>query len=123
MRYAALALFFTLGTLAVAESAHAQWGEVWARPFRDMHRTKVWPAPFHFADRCAVRLTFGGMINRGWQLDSTISNYYFDPGTQRLNRAGVPMSVHPQGRAGTTASRSASGSRTSREKSQVGRVS
>ncbi len=86
-------------SLAVAASccgyAQAGWPEFKAhihafmsRSKLDFERNHAWPEPFRYADRMAVRDHWTPYVNRGWQIENTLTSYHFDDDTLALNAAG-----------------------------------
>jgi hypothetical protein len=69
-------------------SMKAKWHCFWDRVHLDWHRNNAWPEPFVYVDRQATRVPIGVMVDKGWQLQNTISNQLFDAETQELTRAG-----------------------------------
>jgi hypothetical protein len=76
--------FVTAGTVN-----NVQGGEFWHKMKLDWHRLNSWPEPFIHQDRSATRSPFGVMINDGWQRQTTLGQYHFNPETHELNEAGL----------------------------------
>jgi len=55
---------------------------------RDVKRRQCWPKPFVCVDREAVRAPFVVMVANGWQRQTTLSDYHFDPANGQLTEAG-----------------------------------
>jgi hypothetical protein len=88
MRHLRLALWMLLIFLCACGSARAGWHEFWERFDLDWHRMNAWPEPFLTTDRQLERAPFCVMVNKGWQLQNTISDFHFNPETQELTRSG-----------------------------------
>ena len=89
MRRVVCTLLVTLSLLTVTSSADAGWTEFWDRVFLDWNRVNAWPEPFIHADRDAARAPFTAMVTNGWERQTTLGDYHFDPQTQQLTRGGV----------------------------------
>jgi hypothetical protein len=70
------------------QSMKAKWHCFWDRVHLDWHRNNAWPEPFVHVDRQATRAPIDVMVDKGWQLQNTISHQLFDQETQELTRAG-----------------------------------
>jgi hypothetical protein len=85
------AVLACVGVLAVADYGIA--GDVWGGfchgVRRDWARNNYWPEPFIYPDRDAVVAPFGVMIAKGWQVQNTLSDHHFQPGTAHLTDSGV----------------------------------
>lgn len=66
----------------------AKWHCFWDRVHLDWHRNNAWPEPFAQVDQQTVRAPLAVMVDRGWQLQNTITDELFDVETQHLTRAG-----------------------------------
>ncbi len=80
-------------TLAVLGSFSAVPGASWAQDFwdrvdLDRKRMACWPQPFNLDDRELVRRPLFAMVNRGWQLQNTLSDHFFHAEDQSLTKAG-----------------------------------
>ena len=62
--------------------------DVMNRCHLDWHRNNAWPQPFTLIDRVAACSPFAAMTMKGWQRQSTITNYHFDHATQQLTEPG-----------------------------------
>lgn len=65
-----------------------QASDFWDRFHLDRARMNCWPEPFVHDDRDLVRQPLVAMTNRGWQLQNTLSDHFFNPEDQSLTRAG-----------------------------------
>jgi hypothetical protein len=72
----------------VSGTAQAGWHEFWESVKLDTHRNLAWPEPFQTLDRRATLSHFAAMQQKGWKLETTISDYHFDQETERLTEAG-----------------------------------
>ena len=82
--------FATSALLAASYAApvYANWfTEFWADCGRSAERRACWPQPFVCPDREAVREPFVTMVANGWQQQNLLGEFYFEPGTGRLNVA------------------------------------
>lgn len=86
-RFSPLVLVIACVTFT-ASTAQAGWKEFWAGVHLDTKRNSAWPEPFRTIDRRVTRSTFAAMANKGWKLETTITDYHFDQETQRLTEAG-----------------------------------
>mgnify|MGYP005842615955 CR=1 FL=1 len=77
-----------LATFSLPAAAQAGWAEFWYRVHIDWHRMNCWPEPFVSQDRTLVTVPLIAMTDRGWQLQNTLNDHFFDPEEQRLTRAG-----------------------------------
>ncbi|QDU94995.1 hypothetical protein [Lignipirellula cremea] len=68
--------------------ASADWYSFWERSKLDFHRNTSWPHPFQEQEREAVRAPFRTMVNKGWQVEHTLTDWYFNQETQQLTPAG-----------------------------------
>jgi hypothetical protein len=68
--------------------AHGAGNDAMNRCHLDWHRNSAWPKPFTLIDRQGACSPFALMATRGWQRQSTITNYHFDHVTQQLTEAG-----------------------------------
>jgi len=83
-------IIFVLTIALFASKAQAQFG--WARSFcdsvcTDFKRNNCFPDPFLGPDRLAVRAPFNVMVQNGWQLQNTLTNYHFDEMSGELTEA------------------------------------
>jgi len=60
-----------------------------ARARLDYNRNAAWPQPFLDADRAAYQGFIQPCIDRGWEIQNTLSDDCFDGRTGRLNRMGA----------------------------------
>lgn len=86
-------LALTLGLVTAEADAgwhtmKAKWHMFWDRVELDWKRNNAWPEPFNMVDQRATRAPFTIMVDKGWQLQNTISNPLFDSETQQLTEAG-----------------------------------
>ena len=65
-----------------------RWHAFWAEFRSDYKETNRWPEPYNYADREAVHEPFIRMVNKGWRLQTTISQDHFISGTPRLTESG-----------------------------------
>lgn len=72
----------------VAGNARADWHEFWESVKLDTRRNRAWPEPFQTLDRRVTLSYFAAMQQKGWKLETTITNYHFDRETERLTEAG-----------------------------------
>ena len=77
-----------LPVLSSASAAQAGWTEFWYRVHVDWHRMNCWPEPFRSGDRALTTAPLIAMTDRGWQLQNTLSDHFFDMENQVLTRAG-----------------------------------
>jgi len=70
-------------------TSRAGWHEFWQRSRTDFHRMNCWPKPFEASSQSVVRNNLTAYVNRGWQLNNTLSNHMFDTATQQLTTAGM----------------------------------
>jgi hypothetical protein len=75
-------------TVGAATARAAGWGEFWYRVHLDFYRVNCWPEPFKHADRQLTVSPLIIMTDRGWQLQNTLSDHFFETDGQVLNRAG-----------------------------------
>lgn len=75
-------------TLAFTSAAQAGWHEFWHRTRVDFHRNSAWPEPFQSADRNIAREYFRIQVSNGWRLQNTVGTWFYEDGTNELNRAG-----------------------------------
>jgi hypothetical protein len=54
----------------------------------DTARMNAWPKPFAYPDRLSVRAPFAAMAANGWRARTTLGDFHFEEGTQKLNYAG-----------------------------------
>jgi hypothetical protein len=81
-----------MAALVLLLSGHSD-AEWFAKLRRDTQRNRCWPEPFLRPDRVAGRAPFAIMINKGWQMQNTLGDDHFDPGSGMLNEAGQ-LKVH-----------------------------
>ena len=93
-----------IGLLAVIplSQTNAGWHEFMDRSMLDWHRNNAWPQPFDQTSRLAVCQPFVAMRHAGWQQQSTLSSFHFDPATHQLTEAGQLKvrqitTKHPEG--------------------------
>ncbi|MHB8901170.1 MAG: hypothetical protein ACYC6Y_20670, partial [Thermoguttaceae bacterium] len=84
-------LVFAMTLFSGVSRAQAQF--TWFHTFcdsvvTDFKRNNCWPDPFICPDRATVRAPFNVMVQNGWRLENTISNYHFDETTGELTVAG-----------------------------------
>ena len=87
MRLSLIALAAVITCCSLCTPGHAGWKDFWHRVSLDWHRNNCWPDPFCYEDREAVRAPLAAMVNKGWQLQNTLSNHHFDPQTHHLTRS------------------------------------
>jgi len=83
-----IVLTLTLIGAGLATLETTQGGEFWDRVHLDRARMNCWPEPFVHDDRNLVRRPLAAMTNRGWQLQNTLSDHFFNDADQSLTRAG-----------------------------------
>jgi hypothetical protein len=72
-----------------AALAEAGWMTAVRRNFnRGYHRNQCWPLPFNCLDQQSVRAPFALQVANGWQLQTTIREDHYEPGSEKLNAAG-----------------------------------
>jgi hypothetical protein len=86
MRLLMLTLTVIGAGLATVDGVRAN--EFWHRVHIDRMRVNCWPEPFYHDDRDLVRMPLVAMMNRGWQLQNTISDHLFHADDQSLTQAG-----------------------------------
>jgi len=52
------------------------------------HAALYWPYPYNLQDRSIVRQIAQQQVSNGWIVATTLYDYYFDPDTHQLTRAG-----------------------------------
>lgn len=70
------------------QTIKTKWNGFWHRVHVDWHRNNAWPEPFVHVDRQAVQMPIDVMVDKGWQLQNTISHQLFNPETHELTQAG-----------------------------------
>lgn len=70
-------------------NARHSFKSVISRARLDYNRNAAWPQPFVIADRAAYKGFIQPCINRGWEIQNTLSDDCFDGRTGRLNRMGA----------------------------------
>jgi uncharacterized membrane protein YgcG len=75
-------------TLALTAAAQADWHSFMYRNKVDFHRNSAWPEPFQSADRAVSREYWHIQVNNGWRLQNTVGAWFYDEGSNELNRAG-----------------------------------
>ncbi len=85
------AIVFVLTLFSAVPRAQAQF--MWFHAAKDsivtdFKRNNCWPDPFVCPDRVTVRAPFNVMVQNGWQLQNTISDYHFEESTGELTVAG-----------------------------------
>jgi len=82
--------FLTLAFLGVvASDAQGQMiGEFCRKWMKDYRRNASWPEPFIKPDQDAVNEPFALMAQKGWQRQTMLCDYHFEPDTNRLTAAG-----------------------------------
>jgi len=88
MRRFCLITLTVLFTLLSASNAQAGWNDFWEEVRLDWRRNNAWPEPFQSRDREVTRGYFAAMQRKGWQLETTVTDYHFDLETQKLTNAG-----------------------------------
>ena len=88
-----LALVATITSLNV-ECVQAGWNEFWGHVPMTYARNKAWPQPWLHEDQTIVRQTFAPMVQRGWQMQNTLTHEHFDLATDQLNSAGMLKVKH-----------------------------
>jgi hypothetical protein len=95
MRRLLMVCGFALMFLMQGSQARADWGTMkvkwdcfWNRVHVDWRRNNAWYEPFNQVDREALQTPQQLMIDKGWQLQNTISDQLFNADTQELTHAG-----------------------------------
>lgn len=86
-------LYALAAVLCSTGGARAGWSEFWHRFHLDWHRSVCWPEPFQDEDRQLAVSPLISMTDRGWRLQNTLSDHFFDTENQVLTRSGQ-MKVH-----------------------------
>lgn len=88
-RFAGLLAFIAIFTILNVDLAQAGWRDFWGHLGMSYARNKAWPQPWLHKDQAMVRATFDPMVERGWQMQNTLTPDHFDLENGQLNAAGV----------------------------------
>lgn len=73
---------------AGAPQIKSHWSRFWHQTHLDWERNNAWPEPFRHMDRQALRNSWTPYVNKGWQIETTLTARHFNAETQALNSAG-----------------------------------
>jgi hypothetical protein len=83
-------LLFAAALLAAMSGIEVQAGPIcWLKSFgRTFKQNNMWPEPFIYADRDAVRAPFAIMVHNGWRRQNTLTDAHFELNGAELTEAG-----------------------------------